>query len=77
MGSNSNSYSAASPSSFDISNELLKKTFTHEFLPVAITYSLLAPLNRIKNILQTNRLIAISEREKVYKPYDLTKSIII
>ena len=57
-----------------ISNETLKQTFSHEFLPIAITTSILAPLNRIKIILQTNRLISINESDKVYKPSRLTAS---
>lgn len=63
-----------STNSLIISNQVLKDTFSHQFLPLAITATLLAPLNRLKIILQTNRLLSINEREKVYKPYALSAS---
>lgn len=57
-----------------ITNEILFQTFTKDFLPAAFTATALAPLNRIKILLQTMPLIAINEREKIYKPTTLMSS---
>jgi hypothetical protein len=48
-----------------ITNQTLSNTYSHDFTPMIITTSILAPLNRIKIILQTNRLISIDHSQKV------------
>lgn len=58
-----------------ISNELILKTFNKDFAPVALATSFFAPLNRIKLILQTNKLISINDSEKVLKLSPLVQSI--
>ena len=57
-----------------ISNELLVKTFNKDFTPVALATTFFAPFNRIKLILQTNKLISINDSEKVFKLSPLVQS---
>jgi hypothetical protein len=57
-----------------ISNELIVKTFNKDFTPVALATTLFAPFNRIKLILQTNKLISINDHEKVLKLSPLIQS---
>ena len=57
-----------------ISNELLTRTFSRDFVPVALATTFLAPLNRIKIILQNMKLISINESDKIYKPTTLLQS---
>jgi hypothetical protein len=43
-------------------------------MPLASTITVLAPLNRMKIIIQTYPLISINENEKVYRPLSLVSS---
>lgn len=54
-------------------SNLYNKLFQN-FIPLAITSTILAPITRMKIILQNNKLISINEHEKVYKPRILIKS---
>jgi hypothetical protein len=50
-----------------ISNTDVKNYLGKNFLPIAITTTLFAPLERTKTILQTMDLMSIRSSEKVYK----------
>ena len=58
-----------------ISNELVLKTFFNDFLPLCVTSTLLAPINRLKICSQNMSMISIIESEKVYNPWKLAESI--
>ena len=45
-----------------------------DFIPVALTTSLLAPLNRIKICLQTMSMMSITPNEKTFRVRNLAKS---
>lgn len=60
-----------------ISNQVLINNFSSNFLPTAITLTILAPFNRLKLILQTIQLSSINQQEKVYKPSYLLPSKIL
>jgi hypothetical protein len=57
-----------------ISNKLIAHTFHKEFLPLALTTTFFAPVNRIKICLQNMKLMSINESEKVYRPSHLIQS---
>lgn len=46
----------------DVSTHLIK-----DFLPIALTSTIVAPLTRAKTILQTMNLISINEKYKTFK----------
>jgi hypothetical protein len=45
-----------------------------DFIPIALTTSLLGPVNRIKICLQTMSMMSISQKEKTFSPRNLAKS---
>lgn len=50
-----------------ISNTDVKNYLATNFIPIAITSTLFAPLERTKTILQTMDLMSLRSSEKVYK----------
>jgi hypothetical protein len=50
------------------------KFLFQNYVPLALTSTLLAPLERMKIVLQTMKLMSIRETEKVYKISTLTRS---
>jgi hypothetical protein len=50
------------------------KYLFQNFIPLAITSTLLAPIERIKIILQTMKLMSIRDSEKVYGINQLSRS---
>jgi hypothetical protein len=57
-----------------VTTEDIYTHYVKEFAPLAITNTVLAPLTRIKNILQTMKLISINENEKIYRIRHLVPS---
>lgn len=59
--------------SFLSHSELTEKLIT-DFIPIALTTTVLAPINRLKICLQTMSMISINQNEKTFKPRNLTSS---
>jgi hypothetical protein len=57
-----------------ITKQDMQKYILNSFLPIAITTTIFAPLDRLKTILQSIDLISIRKSEKVYKPKQLAIS---
>ena len=55
-------------------SELSDKLLT-DFIPVALTTTLLAPINRIKICLQTMSMMSISPNEKTFSARNLARSM--
>jgi hypothetical protein len=60
-----------------LSHYELTESIKNEFFPIAMTTTILAPINRIKICLQTMHMMSINQNEKVFKPRNLTKSKIL
>jgi hypothetical protein len=54
----------------------IKQHLIQDFIPISLTTSVLAPLNRMKIILQLNPMISIIEVEKTRKTTILFRSMI-
>jgi len=52
----------------------LSDKLMNDFIPVALTTSLLAPINRIKICLQTMSMMSISPNEKTFRTRNLVRS---
>lgn len=57
-----------------LTRDNLYKHFIREYLPVAICTSILAPLERMKIILQTYKLMSLQDHEKNLRINVLTRS---
>jgi hypothetical protein len=57
-----------------LSHSDFSKLFKLEFLPIALTVTVLAPLDRLRNLMQTMKMISMNEHDKVYKANRLTVS---
>ena len=60
-----------------LSNYELTESLKNQYIPIAITTTILAPINRIKICLQTMHMMSINQNEKVFKPPNLTRSKIL
>ncbi len=59
-----------------LSNAELSAMLMNEFFPIALTTTVLAPINRLKICLQTMSMISISSSEKTYSSRNLAISIV-
>ncbi len=57
-----------------LSHYELTEKLKNEFIPIALTTTILAPINRIKICLQTMSMMSINQNEKTNKPRNLASS---
>jgi hypothetical protein len=57
-----------------ITSSNLYKNISQHFISLAITSTLFAPVERMKLVLQTMKLMSINDHEKVYKLSHLSRS---
>jgi hypothetical protein len=57
-----------------LSHYELSDIIMSEFIPIALTTTVLAPINRLKICLQTMSKMSINQNEKTYRPINLASS---
>jgi len=77
MNRNNNQSIASHNEKVFLSHYELTESIKNEYIPIAMTTTILAPINRIKICLQTMHMMSINQNEKVFKPRNLTRSKIL